>query len=122
MNIYAFDVDHTLWLSRGPVRLGQLLTLYGDGHILGICGNWARVVALLPNWHRLFSFIGPMEMTKPAFLKQLMDYIHAEHYFVVGNDGDGKVVSADKSAALAADWEFILAEDFDVKELCNANP
>ena len=43
MRLYAFDVDDTLELSGGPVRLSDVVRLRRDGHIVGLCGNWAIV-------------------------------------------------------------------------------
>jgi hypothetical protein len=112
MNIYAFDVDDTLWLSNGPVQLQQLVYLKQNGHVLGLCGNWAAVTQLLTGWGFLFSFIGPMEMGKAGFLNQIKTFIRAEHYIMVGNDGDGETVSADRQAAEIAGWEFVPERDF----------
>ncbi len=68
----------------------------------------------LPDWYLLFSFLGPMAMTKPDFLKQIRTYVKAGDYIVVGNEGDGEskdqhggIVSQDKIAAEAAGWRFI---------------
>jgi len=36
------------------------------------------VVQSVPLWHRIFSFIGPMEMSKDIFLDQLRTYIRAD--------------------------------------------
>lgn len=67
MNIYAFDVDETLDVSAGPVSLASIDELKRGGDIVGLSGNWAVVVQTVPLWHRLFSFIGPMEMSKEIF-------------------------------------------------------
>jgi hypothetical protein len=37
--VYAFDVDETLEVSKGPVKLADLVTLREHGHIVGLCGN-----------------------------------------------------------------------------------
>ena len=108
VNIYAFDVDDTLWLSNGPVQLQQLTYLKEQGHILGLCGNWAVVCQLLRGWQFLFSFIGPMEMSKPAFLSQIKAFIRADKYIMVGNVEP----SPDKQSAEQAGWEFILEKEF----------
>lgn len=39
MVVYAFDVDETLEVSKGPVKLSDLVTLREHGHIVGLCGN-----------------------------------------------------------------------------------
>ena len=43
MVVYAFDVDETLEVSKGPVKLSDLVKLREHGHIVGLCGNWAMV-------------------------------------------------------------------------------
>ena len=65
VKLYAFDVDETLELSGGPVRLADVVRLRKDGHIVGLCGNWAVVTRSWPEWFEFFSFVGPMLMTKP---------------------------------------------------------
>ena len=54
-----------------------------QGHIVGLNGNWAAVVQTVPLWHRIFSFVGPMEMSKDTFLNQLKTYIPADDYIMV---------------------------------------
>jgi hypothetical protein len=71
MKIYAFDVDDTLEVSGGPVSVVSVSSLKSEGHIVGLNGNWAVVVQSVPLWHRIFSFIGSMEMSKEIFLNQL---------------------------------------------------
>ena len=71
MKIYAFDVDETLEVSGGPISIISVGSLKGQGHIVGLNGNWAAVVQTVSVWHRIFSFIGPMEMSKDTFLNQL---------------------------------------------------
>ena len=85
MNIYAFDVDETLDVSAGPVSIASIDEVKRRGDIVGLNGNWAVVVQTVPLWHRIFSFIGPMEMSKEIFLKQLKTYIRADDYVMVGN-------------------------------------
>ena len=85
MKIYAFDVDDTLEVSAGPVTISSVQTLQNEGNIVGLNGNWAVAVRNLPLWHQIFSFIGPMEMTKHVFLTQLKTYIPAAEYIMVGS-------------------------------------
>ena len=85
MVLYTFDVDHTLWLSDGPIKLADLMELRNSGQLLGLCGNFAAVTLRMPEWHYLFSFIGPMAMTKEAFLLQVRQYVPADEYVMVGN-------------------------------------
>jgi len=112
MIIYAFDVDHTLEVSVGPVLLADLVALRAAGHCVGVCGNFAVLVARWSDWHKTLSFIGPMEMLKVTFLSQIKRYVRADEYVMVGNDGDGGQVSADKQAAEGAGWRFISEKDF----------
>jgi hypothetical protein len=112
MNIYAFDVDDTLEVSSGPVSLASVRALTFDGHIVGLNGNWAVVVRSLPLWHRIFSFIGPMQMSKDLFLNELRTYIRADDYVMVGNIKGVSGASDDEGAANLAGWRFIKESDF----------
>jgi hypothetical protein len=112
VKLYAFDVDETLELSGGPVRLADVVRLRKDGHIVGLCGNWAVVTRSWPEWFEFFSFVGPMLMTKPEFLKQLSTYVPAEEYVMVGNILGVSGQSDDQGAANAAGWRFIKESDF----------
>ncbi len=107
MVLYAFDVDHTLWLSDGPIHLADLRELRNSGHLLGLCGNFAAVTRQLPEWHYLFSFIGPMAMTKEAFLLQVQQHVPAAEYVMVGNIQGVSGKSDDHGAASRAGWRFI---------------
>src|SRR5579859_7193025 len=112
MKLYAFDVDECLEISAGPVKLQTLMELFQEGHILGLCGNWALFTQLVGNWYRLFSFIGPMEMTKEAFLTELKTYIPCEEVVMVGNIKGVSGVSDDEGAAKRAGVRFIKESDF----------
>jgi hypothetical protein len=112
VKIYAFDVDDTLELSAGPVTIASIGSLRGTGNILGLNGNWAVVVQNLPGWHSLFSFIGPMEMSKHAFLNQIKTHIQADDYVMVGNILNVSGGSDDLGAARLAGWRFIKESDF----------
>ena len=85
MVVYAFDVDETLELSNGPVKLADLVVLREHGHIVGLCGNWAMVTQQCPDWHRICSFVGPC-----------------------GISG----ASDDRGAAERAGWRFIQESEF----------
>ena len=52
MTIFAFYVDHTLEISDGPVPLMDLERLRAEGHVVGLCGNWALVVRQVADWPR----------------------------------------------------------------------
>jgi hypothetical protein len=112
MNLYAFDVDDTLELSDGPISIASLRALLAEGHILGLCGNYAVVTQQLPDWHRIFSFLGPMEMSKASFLSQLAAYVPADEYILVGNDPAEFGVSDDRYSAWVANWRFIREHAF----------
>ena len=112
MRLYAFDVDETLEVSGGPVRLVDVVGLRQEGHVVGLCGNWAIVTRSWPEWFQIFSFIGPMLMSKPDFLKQLSTYVPAEEHVMVGNILGISGQSDDQGAAIAAGWRFIRESDF----------
>ena len=112
MKIYAFDVDDTLEVSGGPIGIRSIDDLKPHGDIVGLNGNWAVVVRTVPSWHRIFSFIGPMEMSKEIFLKQLKTYIRADEYIMVGNIKGVSGASDDQGAADLAGWRFIKESDF----------
>ena len=112
MKIYAFDVDDTLEISGGPISIVSVDSLRAQGHIVGLNGNWAAVVQTVPVWHRIFSFIGPMEMSKEVFLNQLKTYIKADDYIMVGNIQGVSGASDDEGAANLAGWRFVKESDF----------
>ena len=112
MKIYAFDVDDTLEISGGPVSIASVGNLREQGHIVGLNGNWAAVVHIVSVWHRIFSFIGPMEMSKSILLNQLKTYIPADDYIMVGNVKGVSGASDDEGAANLAGWRFIKESDF----------
>jgi hypothetical protein len=111
--LYAFDVDDTLEVSEGPVAVSALRTLVEEGHVVGLCGNWAVFVHAVPDWHRVVSFLGPFAVTKASFLVQLRLHAPASDYIMVGNDpATGRGNSADRAAAEQAGWRFIREADF----------
>jgi hypothetical protein len=112
--LYAFDVDETLEISDGPVPLAALRQLREEGHIVGLCGNWALFVRQVPNWHLLVSFLGPVQFSSKAdFLAQLRMYIRASDYVMVGNDpSTGWGNSEDRAAAERASWRFLREAEF----------
>src|SRR5262245_12788727 len=112
MRIYAFDVDDTLEVSGGPVTMISVQNLNPQGHIVGLNCNWTVVVQAVPMWHRIFSFIGPMEMSKEIFLIQLKTYIPADDYIMVGNVKGISGTSDDQGAADLAGWRFIKESNF----------
>jgi hypothetical protein len=111
--IYAFDVDETLEVSGGPVKVQDLVALWREGHVLGICGNYHVGTHGIPFWHRLFSFLGSMGLTKAEFLRQIRTYCPpASDYVMVGNDHTIFGASRDREAAEEAGWRFIREHDF----------
>ena len=112
MKIYAFDVDDTLEVAGGPVSVKSIADLKPAGDVVGLNGNWAVVVQKVPLWHHIFSFIGPMEMSKDVFLRQIKAYIRADDYIMVGNILGVSGGSDDQGAASLAGWRFIKESDF----------
>lgn len=116
MKLYAFDVDHTLNVAEGPVGLETVAELRNQGHITGLCGNWAVVTGQVPYWWLAFSFLGPLSMTKAEFLRHIAQYVRADEYVLVGNDPMNTsvrgAISNDIGAAGEAGWRFIREQDF----------
>ena len=112
MKLYAFDVDETLEVSGGPILMERPAELHNLGHVVGLCGNWAVVVRGIPAWFQFISFLGPMEITKADFLRQLKTYIPSDEYIMVGNVLGVSGQSDDKGAADEAGWRFIQEQAF----------
>jgi hypothetical protein len=112
MVVYAFDVDETLEVSKGPVKLFDLVKLREQGHIVGLCGNWAMVTLHCPDWHHICSFVGPCGIEKHDFLRQLRQYIPGHDYVMVGNILGISGASDDRGAAERAGWRFIQESEF----------
>jgi hypothetical protein len=111
MRLYAFDVDDTLEISNGPVRLKAMQALRNSGHV-GLCGNWGLFTRSVPDWYDRVSFIGPMRLTKPDYLIELRTYVLAESYVMVGNDPRIFGASDDATAAREAGFRFIREFEF----------
>jgi hypothetical protein len=110
--VYAFDVDDTLEVSAGPVPIADLVALRAEGHIVGLCGNWAMVTMHYPEWHRVCSFVGPCGSEKDEFLRQIRQHVPAQDYVLVGNIRGISGASDDQGAAERAGWRFIQERDF----------
>ena len=125
--LYSFDVDETLEISNGPIKLQDLIDLRVQGHIVGICGNWG-LFCKIPGWHHVASFVsctfcatdpaGKVYGDKAWFLTELKRYIPADEYIHVGNQF-GRINSLgftcgshDDAAAQQAGYKFILEDDF----------
>lgn len=121
MQVWAFDVDDTIEVSNGPVTLQSMMDLRVAGHIVGLCGNWAKFLASVPGWHHLISFFNYGQV-KNVFLYEMRLHIpNAEDYIMVGNVGplDARTFgepqtggSDDMSQAFGAGWRFIKEHDF----------
>lgn len=110
--VYAFDVDHTLERFDGPVTVQSLLDLRNEGHIIGLCGNWAYFCQVIKDWHQRVSFINlglPKEVWLAHFREMLPGY---EDYVLVGNVMGVSGASDDKGAAARCNWRFIQEKDF----------
>jgi hypothetical protein len=113
MTIYAFDVDHTLDVSDGPVSLDTVVHLRGASPaVVGLCGNWGLVTRTVPAWYEIFSFVGPMGIPKAEMLVQIRRYCPADDYVMVGNNPRLYGNSDDVGAAAEAGWRFIREHDF----------
>lgn len=110
-SLYLFDVDDTLEVSGGPVKITDLVDLKNKGHTVGLCGNWSVAVNRITNWQVLFSCVGPVDNTgsKAPYMRQLMTYLPKyDRYILVGNI----TPSTDSLFAAQAGYEFILEKDF----------
>jgi hypothetical protein len=110
--VYAFDVDHTLEISGGPVKLADLMALRVSGAVVGICGNWMAFVQRVSGWQHLVSFMNPGGQLKPEILTQIKTFIPADDYVMVGNVPGVSGASDDIGAAALAGWRFIKESDF----------
>lgn len=112
MKVYAFDVDETLEISAGPVKLDSLMALRVEGHIVGICGNMGAFCQRVSGWQHLISFLGQGQLPKDVFLHNLKINIPADDYVMVGNILGVSGASDDQGAAARAGWRFIKESDF----------
>ena len=115
--LYAFDVDETLEISNGPIKLQSLMDLRLQGHIVGICGNF-NLFCRIPGWQHLVSFVGQGVLQKHDFLRMIANNIPHDERIMVGNvfgedNGMGWLGgSRDSEAAKLVDWRFIKEIDF----------
>lgn len=126
--LFSFDVDETLEISNGPVKLQDLVDLRVQGHTVGLCGNWGVFCNRVAGWQHLVSFVncclvvtdqtGKVWGDKAWFLSEIKKYMPAEEYIHVGNrlgrtNALGHVCgSNDEEAAKQAGFRFILEDDF----------
>lgn len=118
MNVYAFDIDECLEISNGPVTLLSMMELRGQGHIVGLCGNWGLFCQTVRGWQYFVSFMNNGGTDKETHLSQLKMYVPADDYIMVGNIHGRKnslgfvCGSRDSEAAAKAGWRFIVEDDF----------
>ena len=127
MKCYAFDVDHTLEISGGPVTLQSMMDLRNECHIVGLCGNWGLFCQVVLGWHHIVSFVncsavfnqgGVVVGDKTWWLGHFKQYVKAEEYIMVGNifgerNSLGLICeSRDNEAAEQAGWRFIKEDLF----------
>ncbi len=112
LKVYSFDVDETLEVSDGPVTLGMMASLRDEGHVVGLCGNWAAFCQRVMGWQHLVSFMNCGGTSKETHLAQLKTYIPADDFILVGNILGVSGASDDQGAALRAGWRFIKESDF----------
>ena len=99
-------------ISQGPVTFASIVELRNQGHIVGLCGNFAVVTMNINGWHTLFSFIGPQGIPKEHMLANIKQYVPAEEYVMVGNVLGVSGASDDQGAAERSGFRFIKESDF----------
>ena len=119
--VYAFDVDETLEISAGPVKLQSLIDLRNEGCIVGLCGNLHCFMERVPKWWEYISFtlnfdtlltlgtLLPKEYWLRTFVISCRD---AEEYILIGNILGVSGASDDKGASERAGWRFIQESEF----------
>lgn len=128
VKVYAFDVDESLEISNGPIKIQDLMDLRIAGDIVGICGNWGVFCQRVQGWQHLVSFInlspvvqlvnGSIIGDKAWWLQEFRKYVKADEYIMVGNiygekNGLGFTCgSKDSEAAERACWRFIKEDAF----------
>ena len=101
MTVYVFDVDGTLEISEGPVKLEVLRKLKGYVFIIGNYGKLAETTTEFPNGN-------PEGLLKVEALKRLgSKFAPQEKKIYVGD------LPSDKEAAEKAGWNFCYAKDFE---------
>lgn len=118
--VYSFDVDETLEISNGPIKIESLIELKNQGHIIGICGNIHPFCSKVEKWWEIISFTliydggpwnFPLKEIQLEIFKKLT-YKKADEYIMVGNIKNVSGSSDDKNAAEKAKWRFIKESDF----------
>jgi glycosyltransferase involved in cell wall biosynthesis/predicted SAM-dependent methyltransferase len=118
--LFAFDVDHTLEISEGPIKLADLKKLRAEGHLVGLCGNWPVFLERVKNHGDYVSFMGPRSEPftndKDEYLRWLKANFKADEYVMVGNILGQTGASDDKGAAERTGWRFVQEASFDKGE------
>lgn len=109
--VYAFDVDDTLEVSGGPVKISSIVEIKSERTLILLAGNWAVVTSQVHNWQYLFSGMN-VGIAKEVFLAEIKKYIQSNEYIMVGNVKNGTHKSDDKGAAGTAGWRFISEQQF----------
>lgn len=112
LKVYSFDVDETLEVSGGPVTIQSMMELRDQGHIVGLCGNWATFCHRVVGWQNVISFMNAGTPNKETHLIQLRTYIPADEFIMVGNILGVSGGSDDQGAADRSGWRFIKESDF----------
>lgn len=115
VNLYLFDVDETLECSHlpGPVKISQLRNLRKQGHIVGLCGNFAAVTGSISDWYDFINVIGSFGLSKSEFMIQMRMYIKADRYIMIGNILPGTTIISDRTEATMGGFEFIEEKEFE---------
>lgn len=117
--VFAFDVDETLEISNGPIKISDLETLYNNNdNVVGICGNYPLFIREVKNWNKITSFLGQLFplLSKEQFLIEMKTNIKADEYIMVGNDPEHYGNSNDIDAAKKAGWIFIREDKFSLED------
>ena len=108
---YRFEARLSSQLGVLPSYTALGMASLSEGHVVGLCGNWAAVTLQIPEWHRVLSFIGPslIGTDKANFLATIKQYVPAEEHVMVGNDHSLRAYASpdDRRAADAAGWRFL---------------
>lgn len=102
MTVYVFDVDGTLEISEGPIKLERLRELKSEGIIIYIVGNYRYLATFTTE----FPNGNPKNLPKPEALKELAQKLSPEEKIYVAD------TPGDEQAALAAGYRFCYAREF----------
>jgi len=101
LTVYVFDVDGTLEVSGGPIKLEILRKLRAYVFIVGNYAKLAETTTEFPNGN-------PEGLPKEEALRRLGErFAPQEEKIYVGDDRIG-----DREAALKAGWKYVHPDDF----------